>query len=216
LAPRLWLLAGPNGSGKSTFAQSAIFDRLTGTPEAPAALIRVNPDEAAIALRRAAPDLSDAQLALAAAERSDAEVDGLIARGASFLVETVLSSDKFLPRLSRAREGGFWIGMIFVLLRTPDLNVARVAARAAQGGHDVPEDRIRARWLRSLARLPIFAAQANAYSVWDNSVWGGPPQLLIERVGPSPFVSEGAWTLIEDEETHPALREALRDTLGIS
>ena len=121
-----------------------------------------------------------------------------------------MSSDKLLTRVERARARNYRVGLIYVLLRHPDLNVGRVALRASTGGHSVPEDRIRARWVRSLERLPIFAARSHVYSVWDNSYWGEPPELLIERVGGVRYVSDACWSLLDDAETQPALAAALR------
>jgi predicted ABC-type ATPase len=208
--PQLWLLAGPNGSGKSTLARTGVFARLSGTPERPADLTHLDPDEAARRLRAERPGLSEAALALHAAQRSDEEVDRAIGAHRSLLVETVMSSDKFLARVDRARAEGYWIGLIFVLLRTPDLNVGRVAIRAAQGGHAVPEDRVRARWVRSLARLAEFAARADAFAVWDNSYWGGPPELLVEVVNGRGRVSDPCRRILDDPGAHPALVAALR------
>jgi predicted ABC-type ATPase len=44
-----------------------------------------------------------------------------------------------------------------------------VRRRAGEGGHDVPPEKIKARWHRSLAQLPWFAAHASAFWVFDNS-----------------------------------------------
>ncbi|MES1204122.1 MAG: zeta toxin family protein [Pseudomonadota bacterium] len=215
MRPRLWLLAGPNGSGKSSLVSTGVFAALTNTPEHPDELLRINPDQAAAALRADRADLSPDALALEAAQRSDAQLDEAIIERRPVLVETVLSSDKFIERVDRATAAGYWIGLVFMLLQHPGINVMRVAARVAQGGHDVPEDRIRARWSRSLMRLPVFARRANSFWVLDNSVKQGPARLLAERSAKSRYVSDLATALIADSEAEPLLREVLQEIVDL-
>jgi predicted ABC-type ATPase len=202
-------LAGPNGSGKSTLAQRDIFARLTNTPEQRDPFIRLNADERAQELRSTRADISDDARALLAAQQTDEELDRLLSEGRSCLVETVLSSDKYIERVRAAKAGGYWIGLIYVLLQDPSLNVGRVAQRVCQGGHDVPEERVRARWARSLARLPLFAAAADAFAVWDNSYPDFPARLLIEALPDSYYLSPLCEALIEDGATARPLRDAL-------
>src|SRR3954453_19934714 len=61
----------------------------------------------------------------------------------SFIVETVLSSDKYRQRVLNARAIGFSVTMVYVTLRSPELAVKRVKQRFENGGHGVPEDKIR-------------------------------------------------------------------------
>jgi predicted ABC-type ATPase len=44
-----------------------------------------------------------------------------------------------------------------------------VRQRVLEGGHDVPEDRIIARYHKSLGQLPWFLAQADDALIYDNS-----------------------------------------------
>jgi len=67
------------------------------------------------------------------------------------------------------------------MLATADLNVERVRQRVKTGGHDVPEDRIRARRERSLAQLPWFIDQADYAVAYDNSL--AEPRLFAEKRG---------------------------------
>lgn len=43
---------------------------------------------------------------------------------------------------------------VYILTCDENINVARVKPRFASGGHDVPEDKIRVRYHRTLALLP--------------------------------------------------------------
>jgi predicted ABC-type ATPase len=84
-------------------------------------------------------------------------------------VETVLSTDKYRPLVLRAKERGFEIRLIYVILRSPEINIKRIQMRVAKGGHDVPADRVVKRWKRSLEQLPWFLDQADWALLFDNS-----------------------------------------------
>ena len=49
------------------------------------------------------------------------------------------------------------------------MNIQRVRARFATGGHDVPEHDIRRRYDRSLANVPLALRIANTAWLYDNS-----------------------------------------------
>lgn len=90
------------------------------------------------------------------------------------MVETVLSSDKYIDDIQRARALGFHIGVIYIGLASAADSAARVALRRERGGHDVPIDRIMARWERSIAMLGRIAPLADRLYVYDNSAVDGP------------------------------------------
>ena len=64
---------------------------------------------------------------------------------------------------------GLIFRLVYVTTVSPDLNVERVRQRVLSGGHDVPEDRIRSRWDRSMINLTWFAQRADRALVLDNS-----------------------------------------------
>jgi predicted ABC-type ATPase len=50
------------------------------------------------------------------------------------------------------------------------VNLARIAQRVRQGGHDVPEDDVRRRYRRGIANfLNVYRALADSWVVFDNS-----------------------------------------------
>lgn len=59
--------------------------------------------------------------------------------------------------------------MYFVCTSDPDLNVKRVANRVLEGGHDVPEDKIRERYERAIAVLPVAAAVCDIVTLIDTT-----------------------------------------------
>lgn len=53
--------------------------------------------------------------------------------------------------------------------------------RVAKGGHNVPEEKIRERYTRSLAQLPWFLVHADEAWIFDNS--GAAARLIGEKTG---------------------------------
>lgn len=67
--------------------------------------------------------------------------------------ETVMSHQSKLDFLRDAQARGFRTYLYFVATNDPNINVARVRARVAAGGHAVSAEKITERYHRSLARL---------------------------------------------------------------
>jgi len=74
----------------------------------------------------------------------------LLAESKSFSFETVMSERGKVDFLQEARAAGFRTYLYFVSTEDPEINIARVALRVTQGGHDVPRDKIISRYTRSL------------------------------------------------------------------
>ena len=116
---------------------------------------------------------------------------------------SVLSTDKYRQSVEAVRQSGGFVGLIYVALSAPELACQRVAARVRHGGHDVPSDKIAARWERSLDNLAWFASHATAFWVFDNSNSdpNRPPLLAASgRFGKLDFLAE---------DTFPRLRSAV-------
>ena len=156
--PAVLAFAGPNGSGKSTVMRGLpIF----GT--------YVNADDLKVAYA-----LSD----LEAARQAEALRNQLLHRQADFSFETVLSTNRNLLLLKKAKESGYEVQCVYVLTCDENINVARVRARVAAGGHAVPEDKIRSRYHRALALLPEVIAVCDSVLVYDNSIQ---PTLIFKK-----------------------------------
>lgn len=141
----------------------------------------LNPDEMVQELRPRMPGATEFEIVRSAQALSDSRVDAAIAEHRSLLVETVLSSDKFRARVTQALAGGFHFGFVYVTVRAAGLNVARVADRVAEGGHDVPTDRVLARRIRSHAAFPWFAARAHRGLLIDNTGGAVGPILVADK-----------------------------------
>jgi predicted ABC-type ATPase len=164
---RLDLVVGPNGAGKSTFV------RFTLAPSWPGATF-VNAD--VIAAQRWPDDPSGH--AYAAADVAAQTRFRLLSLGRPFIAETVCSHPSKLDLIEQARDADYYVAL-HALLVPEDLAVARVAARVAAGGHDVPTEKIRARH-RRLWSVVIGAVElADVATFWDNSRLEGPTEVAL-------------------------------------
>lgn len=93
----------------------------------------------------------------------------LIKELASFTFETVMSDVSKVDLLRQARMAGYRVYVYYVATADAEINVARVAYRASIGGHDVPSDKIRSRYKRSLENLSDAILVSNRAYIFDNS-----------------------------------------------
>jgi predicted ABC-type ATPase len=156
---KIVIIAGPNGAGKTTFARE-FLPREADCPDF------INVDLIAAGLSPFDPD----RAALRAGRLMLQEIHRRVQAGESFAFETTLSGRNYARAIPRWREAGYYVKLIFLSLPTADLAVARVAARAAQGGHNVPEEVIRRRFdagWRNFDRL--YRGLVNRWVLYDNS-----------------------------------------------
>jgi predicted ABC-type ATPase len=147
--PEIIVFAGPNGSGKSTIT------RMTNIMEP-----YINADD----IKRSS-HCSD----LEAAQTADIMRNKLILEHRSFTFETVLSTDRNLVLLKRAKDEGYFIRSIYVLTADSNINILRVKARKESGGHDVPVDKIVTRYHRALKLIPELIKVSDVCHIYDNS-----------------------------------------------
>jgi len=69
----------------------------------------------------------------------------------------------------RAGPAGYDVRLYFVSTENSRLNVERVRKRVREGGHDVPTEKVIARYRRSLALLPKACEFVDEATLFDNS-----------------------------------------------
>ena len=148
--PRLLVFAGPNGSGKSTITERI---RIIGK--------YVNADEIKRQL-----DCSDLESAVVA----EATREYLLKNKKDFTFETVLSTPRNIDLMERAKVAGYQVVCIYILTKNPEINISRVRNRVKNGGHDVPDEKIRERFIRALRLFPKLFAICDELYVFDNSI----------------------------------------------
>lgn len=151
--PILAAIAGPNGAGKTTFFRAHV---------APAGIRFINADDLA---RRF--ELGPYQAAAVAASLREE----LVRSRASFAFETVFSDPvgEKLRFLKDATAVGYHVVLCFVGLASTDLSEERVAMRVAQGGQDVPSEKLINRFPRTVANLKNAIIDLPHVMVFDNS-----------------------------------------------
>jgi predicted ABC-type ATPase len=150
--PVIVALAGPNGAGKTTFYHAHIQ---------PAALRFVNPDVLAREL-----DLDPCAAAVVAGGLRRE----LVKQRESFVFETVFSDpvgDK-LAFLKEAAQAGYTVVLCFIGISGPEVSEERVAMRVSQGGHDVPPEKLIARYPRTMTNLQTAIRELPHVFIFDN------------------------------------------------
>lgn len=168
----LWIVAGHNGAGKTTIARDMLSHGLVRANY-------LNPDDITIEILKGDTSLPLADANLTAAKITGQQVAELIERGEPCLVETVLSTPKYAETVVRAKALGRWFGFVYIALSSEDLAVARVKLRAASGGHDVAEEKIRSRREKSFFHMSWFIHQADYAIVLCNDLPQGRPSLVL-------------------------------------
>jgi len=147
--PVVLVFAGPNGSGKSTITKGRAVEG-----------VYVNADD--IKSHRGCSDLE-------AAQEAELLRENLLNSRKSFTFETVLSTERNIILLEKAKKSGYRIESVFVLTADAEINVTRVKTRVSKGGHDVPYDKIRSRYVKSLQMLKRLVILSDECVVFDNT-----------------------------------------------
>ena len=150
--PIIVALAGPNGAGKTTFYHAHLQ---------PAALRFINADVLAREL-----NLDP----YAAAHVAEALRRQLVEQRESFVFETVFSDPvgAKLAFLKDAASTGYTVVLCFIGISGPEVSEERVAMRVSQGGHDVPAEKLVARFPRTLANLKTAIRALPQVWIFDN------------------------------------------------
>ncbi len=147
--PEVMVFAGPNGSGKTTITRMA---KTVGD--------YINADD----IKRTTL-CSDIEAAIKAEELRES----MLAQKKEFTFETVLSTERNLLLLKKAKEQGYFVRCIYVLTANANINVARVSARQALGGHGVPTEKIKQRYDKALKLIPELVDVCDILHVYDNT-----------------------------------------------
>lgn len=189
--PVLHLIAGPNGAGKSTFF-ARVLGPITHLPF-------INADEIAASRWPGQEVERSYEAAALAAEERDARITAR----QSFVTETVFSHESKVELLRRAEAAGYRT-TLHVLMIPVDLAVVRVGLRVAEGGHDVPEEKIRGRHARLWAHVREAIGVVDEAIVYDSSSAVGYRRVATYLDGH--LVGAPAWTDWAPDELRQAGR----------
>jgi predicted ABC-type ATPase len=148
-----------------------------------------NPDEAARRLMARNPGLPQPEANSLAWRVGCQLLERAIDKRYHFAFETTLGGDTIARLLMDALSTGVEVRMWYVGLSSPELHIARVRARVARGGHDIPPATIRDRYDRSRLNLIRLLPELTELRLYDNSANADPysgvppePKLLLHMV----------------------------------
>lgn len=174
---RIFVLAGVNGAGKSSIGGAAL--RARDVPY-------FNPDLAARALLKSNPGLPLQQANAQAWELGRQGLERALRERLNFAFETTLGATTLPDLLLAGAQAGAQVHVWYIGLSSPELHLQRVRERVRAGGHDIPEDKIRARYHSSRANLIRLLPHLASLHVHDNSAQADPkmgvppaPELLL-------------------------------------
>ncbi len=166
MSKRVIIIAGPNGAGKTTFAREFL-------PNEASCPIFINADLIAAGLAPFAPETA----AVRAGKLMLEEISRRVVAGESFAIETTLAGRNYMRSIQQWQAAGYRVKLIFLMLKSADEAVARVAERVRQGGHDIPESTIRRRFDAGMRNFRDgYRALVGAWALYDNS--GQSPELV--------------------------------------
>ena len=171
--PEIIVFAGPNGSGKRTITSLAkIIEPY------------INADD----IKRTTL-CTDMEAAVTADELRNKLIDN----GESFTFETVLSTERNLLLLERAKEKGYFIRCIYVLTANPAININRIKARVANGGHSVPDEKVISRYYKALDLIPRLVEVCDVCHIYDNT--NLPVRIFKKRKDKVLFWASSEWSI---------------------
>lgn len=165
----VYIIGGPNGAGKTTFVTRYLPQYLD---------IRnfVNADHIAFGLS----PLDVSRLQIKAGKVMLELLADLQRRGESFGFETTLAGRKWLKVIESLKADGYVVHVFFLNIIDVELCVRRVENRVKSGGHDIPEDVIRRRYVRARSNFwNMYKEAADFWYLFDAST--DEPQLVASK-----------------------------------
>jgi predicted ABC-type ATPase len=156
---KIIIVAGPNGAGKTTFAREYL-PKEAGCP------IFINADLIAEGLSPFNP----AVVAIRSGRIMLQMIREHAERGDSFAFETTLAGRNYARAIPRWQAEGYSVTLIFLSLATPEIAISRVAERVCQGGHHVPEDVVRRRFVAGRENFEtLYKPLVDEWILYDNT-----------------------------------------------
>ncbi len=136
LTKEIIIVAGANGVGKTTFAQ----EFLVVYPH----YEYLNADEIAKEISPENPQAKQFRAGKIFFQR----LDKFISEGKFCVIESTLSGRYLIKFINKIKEQNYQITLAFIFVDSPEISIERIAGRVKKGGHFVPEDDVRRRFVR--------------------------------------------------------------------
>ncbi|MBI5576851.1 MAG: zeta toxin family protein [Deltaproteobacteria bacterium] len=169
--PVLVVIAGPNGAGKTTFYEERIAHK--GFPF-------INADLITKEMEAKGEKVTDHE----AAKIAETRRREYVLKKRSFCLETVFSDMVGSKRqlLNDAQKNGFYCFLIFIGLDQLETSRARVFQRVSEGGHNVPDQKLKERFPRTFDNLRKAIGFVDQTILIDNSSFDNPYRLIATCV----------------------------------
>lgn len=183
---QLFIIAGPNGAGKTTAS-------LTILPEVLQINEFVNADIIAYGLSPLNPD----SVAIQAGRMMLLRINELLKEQVSFAIETTLATKSYASLIQNAQQLGYEVHLLYFWLKSPEFAFNRVEKRVLEGGHNIPQDVIKRRYVSGVANLfNIYTDICDVVNVYDNTE--GVPNLIFKvEITTFEIVNEELYALIK-------------------
>lgn len=135
--PEIIIVSGANGVGKTTFAKPYVKEL---------GYKFLNADEIAKKLEIEGQE----NVMIKAGRIFFSELNRSILKTENIVIETTLSGSYINKVGIKAKARGYKLKIIYIFVDSEDLCIERVRTRVLKGGHDVPEEDIRRRFMRSI------------------------------------------------------------------
>lgn len=169
MSKNLYIIAGCNGAGKTT-ASFTILPDILDCKEF------VNADEIAKGLSPFQPE----KVAFEAGRIMLQRIKELLEINQNFAFETTLATKSYKSKVIKAQKQGYTVTLLFFWLQNVDLAIERVKTRVEEGGHNIPTEVVKRRYVSGIINLfDIYLPIVNEAMIFDNSE--GKPELVAEK-----------------------------------
>ncbi|MFH0763953.1 MAG: Zeta toxin family protein [Candidatus Omnitrophota bacterium] len=155
----VYIIAGPNGSGKTTFAKEFLPDYVNCQNF-------VNADLIALGLAPFEPRAA----VIKAGKLVLQQIHEFARRDVDFAFETTLSGKSYTSLLKELKTKDYGLHLFFLWITSPELAIARIKERVAEGGHNVPAEDVRRRFVRGIYNFfNLYEPLVDSWMLFDNS-----------------------------------------------
>jgi predicted ABC-type ATPase len=164
---RITALGGTNGAGKSSIAGHALRA---------ANGVYFNPDEETRSILAGHPGMTPENANAYAWQKGVSLLRAAIADGSDYTFETTLGGNTVTELLLTAATAGHRLSIWYCGLDSAERHLARVAARVARGGHDIPAANVCSRYDSSRQNMVRLIPYVTELRVYDNSAEADPAE----------------------------------------